>query len=553
MFANFVNERIETPDQPEIKFFDEHILAKRNRSTFKMSKALTPFLDDDRENVQKSFTVPAPVSSGVAPGQTFCYNHGFPVLEKGQISSVVRERSLASTGGAGALLVREYGQPDVSRLQGESLVHMRDRAKLMLGPVVAKTPSVALPASASAKNAALTTRRMNMDMDEVEGESEEEGEDERAEDAFFCAARRRFERAEKGVVRLQSVSRAIPCRRQQTLYREARQRLRRWLMALTLTRVILRRIRSKAAARLQWYMRAAVVRRRYLRSMAAVRAIQTVFRLFVVCRAFRTRRRRVVRVQAWYRASSLRRTLRLSVSRDWVPWRRQLMYLWSLEGTSLLFRSSFYSTLSTPTFLHQALHRQELRRLYQSLGLYAAKGKPLVPIDAPFPEQFRVAQNTPLLLKLAALHTSQDNSGADLARHTNSILMEAYGGAGGDKEAILKRLLSQRADVARERGELYRALKEDPRANDRFFESFSLGSLKKRKQKLADICWLCCSEDFAQMSSLVVCDVLLRASEGSGGISDRARLLKLQRVSHNCAETAKACLSSLQKQHKHKQ
>jgi hypothetical protein len=50
--------------------------------------------------------VPVPVSSGVAPGQTFNYNNGFPIPEKGQISAVVRERGLAASGGSGALLVR---------------------------------------------------------------------------------------------------------------------------------------------------------------------------------------------------------------------------------------------------------------------------------------------------------------------------------------------------------------------------------------------------------------------------------------------------------------
>lgn len=48
MFDKFVEECAESPDQAEIRFFNESILEKLNRSAYTTSKRKTPFLDDKR-------------------------------------------------------------------------------------------------------------------------------------------------------------------------------------------------------------------------------------------------------------------------------------------------------------------------------------------------------------------------------------------------------------------------------------------------------------------------------------------------------------------------
>ena len=47
MFSKFIDENIEG-NIPEIKFFIESILAKKNRSKIHFTKSTTPFLDDTR-------------------------------------------------------------------------------------------------------------------------------------------------------------------------------------------------------------------------------------------------------------------------------------------------------------------------------------------------------------------------------------------------------------------------------------------------------------------------------------------------------------------------
>lgn len=51
MFEKFVEECAESPNQSEIRFFNESILDKINRSTAQFTKKKTPFLDDKRYHI----------------------------------------------------------------------------------------------------------------------------------------------------------------------------------------------------------------------------------------------------------------------------------------------------------------------------------------------------------------------------------------------------------------------------------------------------------------------------------------------------------------------
>ena len=61
LFATFIFERGEGPLDPEIRFFDESITAKQNRSKKMVlargGKKQTSFLDDDRSAVRQTFCV----------------------------------------------------------------------------------------------------------------------------------------------------------------------------------------------------------------------------------------------------------------------------------------------------------------------------------------------------------------------------------------------------------------------------------------------------------------------------------------------------------------
>lgn len=86
LFQRFLEERKDNPEVPEIRFFDESIIAKRNRSKrttlAKGGKKSTPFLDDrTRWEVKKLFTPPPPNNLGL-PDAEATYRYGiFPVLD----------------------------------------------------------------------------------------------------------------------------------------------------------------------------------------------------------------------------------------------------------------------------------------------------------------------------------------------------------------------------------------------------------------------------------------------------------------------------------------
>ena len=54
MFERFIEERVTNPEQPEVLFFHDSIVAKNNRSMSKKTKP-TPFLDDQSGKVRTKF------------------------------------------------------------------------------------------------------------------------------------------------------------------------------------------------------------------------------------------------------------------------------------------------------------------------------------------------------------------------------------------------------------------------------------------------------------------------------------------------------------------
>lgn len=558
MFANFVSEIIEEPDQPEIRFFNEHIIAKRNRSKFSLTKGSTPFLDDPSEDIAQSFTVPGPVTASVPLGQTYSYSAAFPIPDLKQLQIVVSERGLTNLGGAGGLLMREQGSgPETSRLQrGENPEVMRDRVRLQFGP--------SLGAGSSLNTLRRTVVGMNADSAFDDDDNEDETTDEQAaEIAFFRAAKRRYDSVIRGITKLQAGCRARPARKQFNRKRSARRRLQHWWLAIKLRRVIVRRIRHKAACRLQNMLRALLDRKRFLRTLRQIRIIQSLQRARQWRVKFFRTRKNCLRVQAWFRGVRIRKAWRKKSLASWSQWRRQMLYLWAADSTPLRYRSSFWSVLTNPySFLNQALHQEEIRRLYASLGLFSAAVG--VPKTGAFADQFRAAQNVPLVLKLAALHTSQQVTATEISQQTNAIVDEALRG-----NARHSAVVAQRAELVMERKLLYTTLRDDQH-NLELFRLFSLQDLKKRKQKLSDLVWVCCTEEFATKSAAAVLMIYTGAAPRANltppntlsdvskvtvtsGDADWAQILRQRRIAFDCAEAAKASLESLSRRGRSKE
>ncbi|KAL3936524.1 MAG: hypothetical protein SGBAC_008179 [Bacillariaceae sp.] len=92
MFQCFLETRSEDPKDPQIRFFDECILAKLNRSKkttlVNGGKLATPFLDDESDKVTKTFTPPPPSNLGL-PDTGKAYQYGtFPSLDESRFGRI---------------------------------------------------------------------------------------------------------------------------------------------------------------------------------------------------------------------------------------------------------------------------------------------------------------------------------------------------------------------------------------------------------------------------------------------------------------------------------
>jgi len=98
MFERFIEERITSPDEPEIRFFNESIIQKMNRnksgSMLVGRRKETPFLSDQSHNVNETYTPPAPSNWGLPDdGRIYSYA-SFPSLNTSLFGNTRQPRQL---------------------------------------------------------------------------------------------------------------------------------------------------------------------------------------------------------------------------------------------------------------------------------------------------------------------------------------------------------------------------------------------------------------------------------------------------------------------------
>ncbi|CAN0409156.1 unnamed protein product, partial [Ectocarpus fasciculatus] len=98
MFERFLEERTANPTQPEVRFFDESIAAKLNRSKTNPIKKDTPFLNDQSDAHNQVFNPPAPSNWGLPDdGSQYAYGLSFPRLNKDRYGTVRWAKRLFKT------------------------------------------------------------------------------------------------------------------------------------------------------------------------------------------------------------------------------------------------------------------------------------------------------------------------------------------------------------------------------------------------------------------------------------------------------------------------
>ena len=422
MFQRFLEERKDNPNQPEIRFFDESIIAKNNRSkknALKIAgkKKPTPFLDDLSGKVTKTFTPPPPSTSGLPDGGELYHYGTFPNFDY-NLFGRVRPPMVWPQYTRESVRLRIPSSERVRKTQ-EDIV-LKAMRPLLAAPsafyAVAKRSAKDLESALSILTSplnptggAFNAKARDQDIDAPDDETcstDEEsarnlGALSRA-DTVVLNARRKQGILVDLVIRLQSTCRMFLAVKKYRKFRRAVfQFQRKFRHAPQLVRdASILEWRCRRAIRLQRSFRGYLVRKIVRQKMAAISRIQRWYRGERARRSFRHLRRACIlaqaltrkrlasfrflllkevvsKAQALFRGILVRKRLSKCLELRMDLYRPQIFALWHMAHTSISFRTKLWPALSENPrrkgFLRNHVAELELVRLWHELGLFTGK------------------------------------------------------------------------------------------------------------------------------------------------------------------------------------
>jgi uncharacterized membrane protein YgcG len=615
--GNGNSEELQALIQPEIRFFDEHIQAKRNRSKLTLTKASTPFLSDESCFLRELYTVPAPSVNGLDPHATYSYT-AFP----NKLDMDAPENK--------GYLVRKprllVDKPELKRWQDDSQAVAFLKQTLLTLQQQQRQQSTSTKDPRGANNA-LTSRNLqalnnshNTEMNnnnnnnqsntspgnvgEIDGDAT--GTNTNDPIVFFRNRRLKYMRTIEGIIRMQAYVRRRPLYRAFHRQHRAVVTMVRFYRAKRIWRSLWKRHVRRECLLLQRQVRRWQCQRRYRVQRGLILWLQATLRQRRQRRRYLAQRGVWIRVQARWRGWNTRRTQTRRLSSLLQQYRRQVVYLWMLEHTSLRYRALFWKQIDQPSYVHIALYQEELTRLYQALHC------------AEFMADFPTAQSVSKLGKstrkastTTSVPSTDGGSGmkgvqvsppAVFTRQFEAVqtrfpplqdlltLMQAPRAsvAVEDDNAYIKQLIPKVQDITRkyfiqqrpglqakfsalmaqedfDRQRLYQHLKtnEDKFNVTALFQKLHIEQRHRRKRKLAHYVWMCVGEEIdSDISADIVLTILpasastmsttTTSTSASASASGAASHLWLeqklaQRVQRHCVETVHACLISLQR------
>eukprot|EP01039_Chlorochromonas_danica_P003376 gene3376-3701_t len=565
MFTNFLHERLQSKENfTEIRFFDENILAKENRSVLTMNKSSTPFLSDDKDYLRESFTVPIPNTAGISEGARFAYS-SFPQLSAERVGIVRSPKVLVES-------------PEMRRAEGQA-----GRAVLLDQWMLLQKDQ-----NASSKN--------NGDLLAPTMES------------ILNSARQHYDHLLVVIISLQQRYRCHKERMHFLRVRRASKRIQRFYRNYQRRRRHRLRVFFKQCVKIQATWRMHRIYRDLHRFFHAVVRLQSRWRGRHLVKVYHHLRRSAWKIQAVVLGYRARKAMKQRLAEAMSRAERLVLLLWMIEKTPVFYRTCFYLTMmmrKVTTFLHYAFLMEELERLYSSLGLLdrssllfisskavlaflsspaaatTTAGEPRSAASALFDQleernnprvavdgnkQFKdlsarekvlLVEGSDLVRKLRILLGSHPSHQTvtltamdDLMHKVNGLLQESY-----QRE---KRFLTFLQAEEEERLSLYKTLKAGENAHSRqydtFYQNLSLHETKKRKQKLSQRLGYTVNPRQIEEEAEVV--LFCRQLQQSTTPSPTARQALCQqwyeeksgpRLRRNCMESLQACLLSLRR------
>jgi len=537
MFASFEEECLPIPGQKkgaEVIFFEESILAKKNRSALSY-KAFTPFLSDTSNDILETYTAPEP-SNWDLPGvlKTAPENH----QEKHQESSYSYQQfpmlnPLLYGPIRPARMLLQKPEKGRQANANQNLTLVQDKITQSLE---------------SCANSPRNSQKIQSDIERVEI---------MIRNRMVIAKKRNFG-ALNALVKVQSRIRMLGPRRIY-LDRIAERAIRihdSMLLALRIVRV-------------QSYLRMAITRKKFLSYRSAVMVLQSCSRRRGLRKVYLNIRNATIKIQAKMRGWIVHKYEKYK--RIWIKkcLREDIALLWSKEKAALMYRSKFYFMIQGDSYLHLALYEEEKERLIVSLGgryTHSTLGSFPLPVEIPLGNSGLLSvcsspTDNPLIINQPHSVTSSTK------KSLNEGLLFAIGVPYKLTQTVEKRLSANELKVVEERKEIYQKLKanDSDKVRDSVFKLFDFQStMKKKKRTLSASVWNSIDDKHVMNSSQVVLALassssstggrgvlgfMRKKSETNSGIDTDLLLdAKIQRRVHQaCIESVRACMISLQK------
>ena len=416
LFQRFLEERKDNPEIPEIRFFDESIIAKRNRSKrttlAKGGKKPTPFLDDrTRWEVKKIFTPPPPNNLGL-PDAEATYRYGiFPVLDVarfGRIRPPITWRQHTSLDS-----VRYTKKFDSKMKKSQNQI-----VKNALKPVLATPIAIAAVAKRTARDLESTLLALSIvPAVKRQGKTMKSsgiGEEEKlpssqgniktlsTADTIMMDARRKQGILLGFIIQIQALSRGFLVRNYyiqnkfEIIESRRSEEEAKWESQKQVGKRIedkRRRMRMRKAIALQRFVRMYLARKKKLRMLQAVIIIQSTQRSssqrkkwklikdsailiakFIKARRaqiiFHELRRLVTTIQSRIRGGQVRSKMKIIMEQKMGLYTTQIFALWTHLHVSLIFRAKLWPNISGGnSFLCLRLAESELLRLWDITSL----------------------------------------------------------------------------------------------------------------------------------------------------------------------------------------
>ena len=500
MFQRFLQERRESPHDPECVFFDESINAKINRSKFTSlarGKRDTTFIDDKSKTVTDIYTPPPPSNFGL-PHRT--YNYGsFPDLDYSLFGETRKPREWPS-------------KPSTLRSIRNSHIPVRKPihsfATISIGGKSTKnvTPSTPLAQAAIEQDDARPVRTLEEAIEFLsrpyagrpERKSGKGSLDATGSSSSDLTLSSKFGLATDQMSSAEEV--VLNSRRKvaillgiftelQALARGHISRNPRLRKAILETKSVHGESEKeeqvarqhKAAAVISQVVGIARARQKFLQSRGAAILIQAHVRRRRAEHVYALVRKAVARLQAFARYLRVQKQLKLLLKQRMKVYTPQIFALWKRTHTSLAFRTNFWRYTKSYSLIHHGIVETELRRLLREINASDDARLTNPDINRLIRESDLLGMSVYLLRHCAVLDTSFSGGERDSLRASYSSWSDGQAEESVVAGSALARLTAERTQIYEK---LTTASGTKQEVADSLYEQFHV-SLKDKRRKVA--------------------------------------------------------------------